>query len=105
MLKCEDEIDVHDKLLDFELFDGQLEEKLHESLLEEVHWLLQLVDAQLWLELLKLLEQHLTLFDDDGELHDELIDEELCERQLDESLLQVIFDEQLQLLLLLEKLL
>lgn len=105
MLKCEDEIEVHDKLLDFELFDGQLEEKLHESLLEEVHWLLQLVDTQLWLELLRLLEQHLILFDDDGQLHDELIDEELCERQLDESLLQVIFDEQLQLLLLLEKLL
>lgn len=98
-------MEVHDELLDFELFDGQLEDKLQEYVLEEVHWLLQLVDTQLSLELFWLLEQQLTLFDDDGQLHEELIHEELCERQLDESLLQVIIDEQLQLLLLLEKLL
>ena len=37
MLICDDEIEVHDKLLDFELLDGQLEDKLQECVLEEVH--------------------------------------------------------------------
>jgi len=37
MLIREDEMEVHDELLDFELFDGQLEDKLQEYVLEEVH--------------------------------------------------------------------
>ena len=72
-------------------------------MLDETELLLQLEDIEVSLELAKLIEQHLKLLEDVGELQDELHDEELFDRQLDDSLQQDFVDEQLELLLLLEK--
>ena len=72
-------------------------------MLDEKQLLLQLEDMQVSLELSKLLQQHLKLLEDVGELQDEQHDEELFDRQLDDSLQHDFVDEQLKLLLLLEK--
>ena len=54
------------------------------------------------LELSPLLEQQGLVYDDDGELHEILVDKELSEGQLDEKLLDISLDEQLKLLQLIE---
>jgi hypothetical protein len=92
-------------MLENELFDGELDEKLHDLMLEEMNWQLQLEDVQLLLELLKLLELDLKVSEEDGEMHEELLEKELFEWQLGDWLLQALLDEQLKLLVLSEKLL
>ena len=57
---------------------------------------------QLKLELGELLEQLGLLFEDDGELNEDLLDRELFDRDIDEKLLDFILDEQLILLQLFE---
>ena len=64
--------------------DGEIEEKLLDSILDELHLLLQLLEMELKLDLSKLLEQQGLTFEDDGELHDELFDGELLDGKLEE---------------------
>ena len=49
-------------------------------MLDETDFLLQLEDIEVSLELSKLIEQHLKLLEDVGELQDELHDEEFFDR-------------------------
>jgi len=59
---------VHDELHELEQFDRELDEELQDVMLDETNLLLQLEDVQLSLELSKLLEQHLKLVEEEGEL-------------------------------------
>ena len=98
----EEDGELHEVLLDSELFDGQLEESLLLVLFDEQLKLLLLFEILLKLELSMLLEQHELVKDDEGELLDELLDVELTEGLLEEKLLGNLLDEQLKLMQLLE---
>ena len=63
--------------------------------------LLQLLEMELKLELSKLLEQHGLTLEEDGELQDELLDDELFEGEMEDKLQEFRLDE-LSILLKLE---
>ena len=75
----EEEIKLQEELLDGELSERQLEEKLLLCPLDEQLELLQLFEMLFKLELSPLLEQQGLVHDDDGELHEILVDKELSE--------------------------
>ena len=73
-LENEEDGELHDKLLDCELFEGEGEEKLLHFVFDEQLKLLQLVELQLKLEHTLLMEQHGLSKEEDSELLEELLD-------------------------------
>jgi len=81
---CDDSEELEDLLQDGEQIESEIDEELHECILDELHILLKLVEIQLKLEDTLLLEQQGICFEEDNELQEELIDNELKDGQLEE---------------------
>ena len=80
----DDSEELEDLLQDGEQIESEIDEELHECILDELHLLLKLVEIQLKLEDTLLLEQQGIWFEDENELQEELIDNELNDGQLEE---------------------
>ena len=97
-LKHDEDGELLNELLDAELLDGELEEILQDSLLDEQLLLLELIEVQLKLELCIPEELHGLTRDDDGLLHEKLLqDIELLLCILLQEL-HILLDDSLQLL-------
>lgn len=92
-LMYEDDGELHEKLVEKQLSDEQLNELLLEKWLDEVLELQQLLEISLQHEVVILLELQGWMFEEDEQLQDELLDLELFDGEADERLHDFWLDE------------